>query len=64
MIVVSSDAVAAMLADPIYARLRLQGIFHQIAQTQTQVVRLLNGLECRPVSMNVRQQKDSHKLSR
>src|SRR5437773_10896727 len=52
----------AMLARPVDARLWLQGVVDQIAQTQTQVVRLLDGLRRRPVAVNVRQQKDTHEF--
>src|SRR5437870_238915 len=62
MIVVSPDAMPAMLARPVDAGLWLQRIVHQVAQTQAQVVRFLDSLKCRPVAVNVRQQKDTHEF--
>src|SRR5260370_1169721 len=62
MIVVSPDAIPAMFASPVDTRLWLQGVVDQIAQTQAQIVRLLDRVKRRPVAMNVRQQKDTHEF--
>jgi hypothetical protein len=48
------------MAGPVDAGGRLQTVVNQVAQAEADVVRLLDGLQSRPVAVNVGQQEDTH----
>jgi hypothetical protein len=60
LVVIASNRKMGMATHPIDARSRLQPVIDKIAQEQTDVVGFLNGLQCRPIGVDVSQQKNAH----
>ena len=61
VVVVAANGVARLLAHPGDARGRFQGVVHQVAEEQANIVRFRGDrLQRRPIGVNVRDEKDAH----
>src|SRR5262245_5959326 len=61
VIVIAADRIGGALPDPFDARARFQSIIDQIAEHNTNIERLLDGLQGGPIGVDISQQQDAHR---
>ena len=58
---VATHRIMGVLANPVDAGGRLQGIIHQVAQAKTDIMRFIERLQRRPVGVDISHYKDAHR---
>jgi hypothetical protein len=64
VIVVAANGTGGMSANPINAGNRIDSVFDKVSQKQAGIERLANGVEGKPIGMNVGKDEDFHGLVR
>jgi hypothetical protein len=60
MIVIAAYSILGVPPDPVNTGRGLQGIIDQVSQTKTNIMRFVDGLQGRPIAVNVGHQQYPH----
>src|SRR5215831_17695941 len=60
VVMIAANRVVRVGANPFDARDGMRPVVHRIAQKEAQVMRFLDGLQCRPVRMDVSEDQNAH----